>query len=151
MLKLIEYDRSFLDLSWIWLNDPEIKKMTMTPSFTKEQQDEFFNTLKQRDDYIIYGVVYGDEKIGVAGIKNIHNTEAEYWGYIGEKKFWGMKLGEVIIDKMLEVANVKSIERLTLKVVESNKRAIALYHKKGFVVYDYKCGIFYMERRVLAL
>ena len=38
MLSLVEYTEEFLELSWLWLSDPEIKELTMTPDFTKKEQ-----------------------------------------------------------------------------------------------------------------
>ena len=38
----VEYTEEFLDLSWEWLNDPEIKLLTMTPDFSREDQRAFF-------------------------------------------------------------------------------------------------------------
>ncbi|EIZ9628650.1 GNAT family N-acetyltransferase, partial [Cronobacter sakazakii] len=79
-ITLTSYDREFLDLSWIWLQDPEIKKLTLTSDFTREQQLQFFHSLKERKDYLIFGIQLGTRKIGVAGLKNIKNDIAEYWG-----------------------------------------------------------------------
>lgn len=95
-ITLTSYDREFLDLSWIWLQDPEIKKLTLTSDFTREQQLQFFHSLKERKDYLIFGIQLGTRKIGVAGLKNIKNDIAEYWGYIGEKDLWVKELAKLL-------------------------------------------------------
>src|SRR5690554_613069 len=64
-----EYDRIMLEKSWEWLNDPEIKQLTLTPEMKKESQDEWFQNLRNRKDYFIVGVWRNDKPIGVVGIK----------------------------------------------------------------------------------
>lgn len=46
----VEYSIEFLELSWEWLNDSEIKSLTMTPDFTREEQIVFFRKLPFRQD-----------------------------------------------------------------------------------------------------
>lgn len=46
-LEFREYDRATLECSYSWLNDPEIKFLTMTPDFTKESQENWFVSLKK--------------------------------------------------------------------------------------------------------
>ncbi|EKO3750233.1 hypothetical protein P0F16_002868 [Vibrio metschnikovii] len=67
------YTRKYLDKSWDWLTDPEIKKMTNTPDFTREEQELFFLSLP-RENYKIWGLKYDDLEIGVVGLKNINDT-----------------------------------------------------------------------------
>ena len=88
-IKFVKYNEHFLNKSWDWLNDPEIKKLTLTSDFTKKQQQVFFKSIPTRTDFKIWGVKCGDESIGVVGLKNITSHDAEYFGYIGEKNYWG--------------------------------------------------------------
>ncbi|MCW2473042.1 MULTISPECIES: GNAT family N-acetyltransferase [unclassified Symbiopectobacterium] len=144
MLSLVKYDDEFLELSWFWLNDLEIKNLTMTPDFTREQQKNFYNTLGARGDYKIYGVVYDGHKIGAAGIKNIEGTTGEYWGYIGDKSYWGRGIGTTLIKEIIQVAQRDGMKKLTLKVFSTNQRAFFLYKKCGFVVDGLDNGIYKM-------
>ncbi|EKS1846393.1 GNAT family N-acetyltransferase [Cronobacter muytjensii] len=145
-ITLTSYDREFLELSWIWLQDPEIKKLTLTSDFTREQQMAFFNSLHDRKDYLIYGVQLGTKKIGVAGLKNIKNDVAEYWGYIGEKDLWGKGIGKFVIEEIERIANNFGIKKLYLKVSEFNPRAIKAYHKSGFVISNSQNNVIFMEK-----
>ncbi|WP_105720616.1 GNAT family N-acetyltransferase [Cronobacter dublinensis] len=145
-ITLTSYDREFLELSWIWLQDPEIKKLTLTSDFTREQQRAFFNSLNDRKDYLIYGIQLGTKKIGVAGLKNIKNDVAEYWGYIGEKDLWGKGIGKFVIEEIERIANNLGIEKLYLKVSEFNPRAIKAYHKSGFVISNSQNNVIFMEK-----
>lgn len=133
--KLEEYTAQYLDRSWVWLNDPEIKHLTMTPDFTKEAQQAFFASLKNRTNYWIWGVALeGHGPIGAAGLKNAEGHSVEYWGYIGEKKWWGQGLGQKLMSAVIEEAAKLGFRSIRLKVRKDNSRAIALYKRQGFVL-----------------
>ncbi|OCL85606.1 GNAT family N-acetyltransferase [Arcobacter porcinus] len=133
MFEIVEYTKEFLPLSWKWLNDKEIKNLTMTPDFSKEDQNIFFNSLESRQNYKIFGIEFNGLKIGACGLKNIENTKAEYWGYIGEKEYWGRGFGKLILKEMINLATKEQISIIYLKVGKNNQRAIKLYEKFGFV------------------
>lgn len=146
MLKFVEYDESFLALSWLWLKDPEICALTMTPEFTKDEQLIFFRNLANRSDYFIRGIIYQNVKIGVAGIKNINQGKGEYWGYIGEKKYWGQGLGKKIMEKIISEARALGLKQLYLQVNSNNQRAINLYKREGFKFSSVDDQLIKMER-----
>ncbi len=133
MLEIVKYTEEFLPLSWKWLNDSEIKKLTMTSDFSKEDQINFFNSLSSRKNYKIFGIEFDGIKIGACGLKNIEQNRSEYWGYIGEKEYWGKGLGKEILTKMINLAINEKISSVYLKVEKNNYRAIKLYEKFGFV------------------
>src|ERR1051325_3293583 len=91
------FDERFLEKSWHWLQDPEIKKLTMTPDFTREEQRRWFEQLPRMTDYRIWGGVCDGEPVGAVGLKQITAGDAEYWGYLGEKKFWGQGIGMAML------------------------------------------------------
>lgn len=131
-IDFVEYTKDFLDLSWEWLNDPEIKVLTMTPDFTMEEQDIFFNNLPRRTDYKISGILINGAKAGACGLKNIKDREAELWCYIGLKQYWGAGLSRFIIEHIQAESNMLNISCLYLKVSRLNIRAIKVYEKNGF-------------------
>ncbi len=133
MLEIVKYTEEFLPLSWKWLNDSEMKNLTMTPDFSKEDQINFFNSLSSRKNYKIFGIEFDGIKIGACGLKNIEQNRSEYWGYIGEKEYWGKGLGKEILTKMINLAINEKISSVYLKVEKNNYRAIKLYEKFGFV------------------
>src|ERR1044071_4858744 len=55
-LQFVNYDARFLELSWEWLTNPEVKQLAMTPDFTREGQAQWFATLPNRTDYAIWGL-----------------------------------------------------------------------------------------------
>lgn len=134
-IRLVEYDRSYLDHSWHWLRDPEIKRLTMAGDFTRDDQLAFFETLEGRDDYKIWGVEALDgTPIGAAGIKKIADGSGEFWCYIGERDWWGRRVGGEILDLCEQKARELSIDRLSMVAAIDNDRSIGLYKKMGFAL-----------------
>lgn len=133
-LLFVDYSTIYLENSWEWLNDFEIKNLTNTPNFSKEDQLSFYNLLPQKKDYYIRGIELDNKPIGVCGLKKITSEDAEYWGYIGVKEYWGKGIGKFIINYLIGIAKEKSLKSIYLHVVESNIRAIKLYVKIGFEV-----------------
>jgi RimJ/RimL family protein N-acetyltransferase len=134
MIALVDYDLVFLEKSWFWLNDPEIKSLTMTPSFTKKDQQVFFESLPDKKDYWIKGVTYNNVPVGAMGLKHITKKDAEYWGYIGEKEYWGKGIGSFMLDQAINKAVEQELENIHLRVTKNNKKARDLYIHKGFKV-----------------
>ncbi len=59
------------------------------------------------------------------------------------KDFLGMKVGQILFEKAVHVANERKANYVWLGVWEENKRAINFYEKNGFVVFgkhDFKLG-----------
>lgn len=83
-------------------------------------------------DYKIWGVAYNHIPVGVCGLKNINEQQAEYWGYIGEMDYWGKGIGSKMMEFMEEKARDLKLKTLVLKVAATNKRAIRLYEKAKF-------------------
>jgi len=52
------------------------------------------------------------------------------------KEFHGKKVGQILLDKALELAKEKNVENVWLGVWEENPRAIRFYKKNGFVEFD---------------
>ncbi|WP_299987949.1 GNAT family N-acetyltransferase [uncultured Pontibacter sp.] len=135
-MQFVDYDKRYLDLSWNWLRDQEIKRLTMTPKFTREEQLSFFSRLSARKDYFIKGIEYEGVPVGVCGLKNIDSSSGEYWGYIGEKEYWGKGLGKIIIDFIVNHGRNLGLKKVWLKVDSENQRAIRSYEKYGFTMID---------------
>ena len=144
-VELAEYDAAFLEHSWRWLNDPVIKKLTMTPDFSREGQQQWFQSLPGKTDYLIFGITLAKRPIGACGLKNITASDAEYWGYIGESEFWGMGLGRQLLSAMFDLGRRRGLVSLWLKVAADNRRAIRLYEHCGFVAVSAQEGVLVMS------
>ncbi len=131
-IEFVPYDAVFLSLSWGWLNDPEIKALTMTPDFSRADQRGWYDSLPERDDYLIWGVLYEAGPVGVCGLKGIADGAGEYWGYIGDKTCWGKGIGRRMVGFIEEEARRLGLNRVWLRVWDCNPRARALYEKLGY-------------------
>lgn len=131
---LVDYSLVFLDRSWEWLNDPEIKALTMTPDFSKNDQMAFFKSLPSKKDYWIKGIMEDGIPIGAMGLKHITQQQAEYWGYIGDKNYWGKGIGSFMMEEAINKAAALGLKQIYLHVDKQNARAKQLYVKKGFVL-----------------
>lgn len=147
-LVIKKYTEEFLELSWAWLNDEEIKSLTNTPPITREGQKSWFDGLKDRRDYLVWGLEYNGEKIGACGLKNLTGTDCEYWGYIGEKKYWGLGLGRQMMTLMEEQARQRGLHSIWLKVLENNQRALRLYNKTGYVEEGKRDGLLVLRKQI---
>lgn len=147
-LRRVPYDGHFLELSWRWLNNPEIKYLTDTPTFSQQQQHAWFAGLSQRTDYLIWGVELHGEQIGVFGIKHITLEDAEYWGYIGERKYWGRGIGQWMIRMSEAEARRRGIQRLYLRVIRDNERARKAYERAGYNVREVQGERIIMEKHL---
>ena len=144
-LTFTRFDERFLEKSWHWLQDPELKRLTMTPDFNREQQRRWFSHLPQAKDYLIWGLLCDDTPIGALGLKHITKETAEYWGYIGERDYWGSGLGSQMMRFALGEAKRLELRGLYLVVHRENPRAIALYQKHGFQPVAENAGVLRMQ------
>lgn len=147
-IELVPYDEHFLERSWLWLSDPETKRLTNTPDFTKSQQEAWFGSLSGKEDYQVWGISCGGRKIGAAGLKKIRDGSAEYFVYIGDKDYWGRGLGGQIMRQILDRALELGLSHIYLNVVTENERAIRSYEKAGFSRTGEKDGQVQMSRTI---
>jgi RimJ/RimL family protein N-acetyltransferase len=143
-LRFESFDERFCEKSWEWLNDPEIKRLTMTPDFTREDQKRWFANLPQAPDYKVWGLSFDGVPIGALGLKKITLSDAEYLGYIGERRFWGLGLGREMMRFALDQARALGLREVFLRVRRDNTRAIALYVKSGFQTRQETCDVLVM-------
>jgi len=141
-----EFSDIYLEYSWRWLNDPEIKLLTRVSDFSRIDQKEWYNSLIKRDDYLIWGIEVDSKPIGSCGLKGISDTECEYWGYIGEKDYWGKGIGKLLVAFAENIAIEKNIPSIWLKVSRMNLRALGLYKNRGYVIESEKNGLIKMRK-----
>ncbi len=145
MTKFTKFNRKYLDLSWNWINDPELRDMISSKTITREEQLIWFNSIRKLSNYLIWGIETDGNPIGVCGLKNISKVDAEYWGYIGEKDYWGKGIGSVILEFLTAYACNKNLKSIYLYVTNTNGRAKKLYEKHGFSVEEIKEDIIKMR------
>jgi RimJ/RimL family protein N-acetyltransferase len=145
-VQAVRFDERFLEASSKWLQDDEIRRLTLSSHFSKERQLAWYAGLAERADYLIWGIEHSGEPIGVFGLKNLDGRSAEYWGYIGNKAYWGRGIGRWMIKKAIYYARNRGLTRLYLKVSRENTRAVRLYLGAGFIVYAIEGALYFMER-----
>jgi len=128
----VPYDERLLAKSWEWLRDPEIKLLTDTPDFTPAAQRAWFDSLAHRKDYLVWGIEVDGMPVGAFGLKHVTSDDAEYWGYLGERTFWGQGIGQWMLERARVEARRLGLRRLHLRVLRENTRAIAAYRRFGF-------------------
>lgn len=133
-IDFVDFNEIILNKSFEWLQDSELCKLIDAAPISREKQIEWYNGLKTKTDYYIKGVLLDSKPIGAVGIKHIHYPKGEYWGYIGEKQYWGKGIGkEMILRMILDARNLFDLSKLYLRVDEDNIRAIRLYNSMGFI------------------
>ncbi|MGN6617592.1 MAG: GNAT family N-acetyltransferase [Ilyomonas sp.] len=149
-LELGIFDEEVLDLSFNWLNDKEVKFLTRTPELSRETQKNWFKTLSHRNDYLVKTLKADNVAIGVVGLKKIdHNkSEAEYFGYIGNKAYWGKGVGQWMLAEAINVAKNMQLAKLYLNVITENYIAVNLYFKMGFKITRYTSDSYLMEKNL---
>ncbi|MBJ6108296.1 GNAT family N-acetyltransferase [Hymenobacter sp. BT523] len=131
-LRIDKFDEHVLDLSFYWVNDPEIRTLIDGQHVDKAEQLRWFSTLGQRTDVLIRSIWHGNVAIGVMGLKHITSDDAEYWGYLGNKDYWGRQIGLWMIAEAVRLAQERGLRRIYLRVLPDNERAVRLYRKTGF-------------------
>ena len=147
-VQCVEFSRVFLEKSYHWLHDPVIAHLTLTAPFSREDQERFFAALPDRKGYQVYGIQADQKPVGACGLKHITTDSAEYWGYIGERQYWGQGIGQFMWDEMLCQARKMNISTLWLLVGKDNPVAQAMYKKNQFLVIEEQAKVLRMERPV---
>ena len=133
-ISFVTFNELFLEMSYRWLQDNELLYLIDGTPITKDQQLLWFEKLSILNDYEIYGVMGNGIPIGVCGLKHITKYDGEYFGYIGEKDYWGIGIGKYLIEYIEKIAKIKQLESIYLKVREDNVRAIKLYKKMNYQI-----------------
>lgn len=148
-VKLVKFTVSFLQLSWEWFNDEELRYLTNTPVFTRDDQILWFNKISSMQNYRIWGIRADHVPVGACGIRNIENNEGEYWGYIGIKELRGKGIGSQVMILVEKEALKLKLKKLWLKVLPDNSAAITLYKKSGYTTADMKDNLLVMSKGLL--
>lgn len=136
MIELVTFDEQFLDLSYVWLTDKELIELVDGPKkITRRDQILWFEQLQLDQTYKIWGIKFDGSPIGACGIKHIDYSKltGEYWGYIGDKSYWGGK-GHDLMQLTYSKAYNLGLKSIYLNVLKTNKRALQLYISEGFSI-----------------
>jgi RimJ/RimL family protein N-acetyltransferase len=125
-----------------WINDPEVREgLTMYLPISMEQEKKWFESILEMhpDEHPLAIEVRDGEgwkHIGNIGLIEINRRtrSAEVGIMIGEKSEWNKGYGTEAMELMLQHGfNTINLNRVSLRVHETNPRAIRAYEKAGFV------------------
>ncbi|HED0575927.1 TPA: UDP-4-amino-4,6-dideoxy-N-acetyl-beta-L-altrosamine N-acetyltransferase [Campylobacter jejuni] len=148
MIKLknfIELNSQEIDLIFKWRNDIYISQFMKTKQIDFEEHLRFIKSLHQ-DSSKKYFLVFQDEQIiGVIDFINIAAKSCEF-GLYAKPNLKGV--GQILMDEIKRYAfeNLK-VQKLKACVFKQNQRALNLYLKNNFYIYDEDEEMFYLELR----
>jgi RimJ/RimL family protein N-acetyltransferase len=148
-LQLVKFNEYFLESSWNWFLDAELRLLTDTAEFSKEEQLNWFKSLNRKSNYFIWGMLFENHPIGACGIKNCNKIEGEFWGYIGEKSYWGKGIGSLMLYEVEKKAEQIGLDWLDLQVLKVNTKAKRLYDKNGYKIEKEDNNFFYMRKKLI--
>jgi RimJ/RimL family protein N-acetyltransferase len=141
-IRLRALEREDLKLLAGWLNDPEVRKnLSMYNPISMGQEEIWYeNMLKQPSDEQPLAIEVPEEEgwrlIGDISLMHLNwrVRDAELGLYIGEKSFWNRGFGRKAIRLLLRHAfQTMNLNRVYLRVNETNLRGIRSYEKAGFM------------------
>lgn len=142
-LRLRAIEQSDLPQFVKWLNDPEVIEhlLMVTPLSMAQEEQWFENLLKKPAEECPLGIEIPDERgwllIGNLAFMNLdwRNRQAEVGIFIGNKQYWGRGFGRDALRLMLRHGfNHLNLNRIYLRVNETNLRGIKSYENAGFVL-----------------
>ncbi|QKG30147.1 UDP-4-amino-4,6-dideoxy-N-acetyl-beta-L-altrosamine N-acetyltransferase [Campylobacter sp. RM16187] len=117
-----------------WRNDERVAKFMRSKNIALNEHLKFIDSLKSASDKLYFLVEENGEFIGVIDFININDNECEFGLYANPNlKNQGSKLMRIIIDYAFYELKVS---RLNSCAYNFNEKAIALYEKFGFEIYD---------------
>jgi RimJ/RimL family protein N-acetyltransferase len=139
-------ERSDLPTFVRWINDPEVTAgLGMYRPFSLAEEDGWFERMLARppDEHVMViearATDKGDEEswklIGTCGFAPIdwRNRAAEFGINIGEKGYWNQGYGTEAVRLLCQHGfETLNLNRILLRVLETNPRAIHAYEKAGF-------------------
>ena len=125
-----------------WFDDPEVRAgIQLFMPLSLDEEEQWYEAMLKRDPIehtLSIDVHKGDEwiHIGGCGLMDFepHSRRMELGITIGEKSAWDQGLGTDTVRTLLRHAfDTLNLNRVVLRVFETNLRAIQVYKKIGFV------------------
>ncbi len=120
-------------------NDEHQMQKYIAEKLSKEKlQDELSNEHSEFYFAKVEHQIIGYLKLNIAEgqTEKLGNRSMEVERIYVLQKYQGLKAGQALLNKSIELAKEKRLEFIWLGVWENNKKAIRFYEKNGFVVFD---------------
>lgn len=108
-------------------------------TITEEKEREMLADMEHAPKALMLGAFIDGKLVGIGNFRPVHpGDRARHRAGVGIsilKSHWGMGVGTVMMQAMIEAAKTTALEQLELDVVSTNETAICLYKKVGFTEY----------------
>lgn len=119
-----------------WRNDPEVFKYTgsvYTHTITLENEIEWINRVIGNADEYRCAIIADGKYVGNIYLTGIHDGQAEYHIFIGDKSFWGKGVAKMASQLILKYGFENlHLTQINLSVRPHNTAALRLYQNLGF-------------------
>jgi RimJ/RimL family protein N-acetyltransferase len=119
-----------------WLNDPQVLEYFGTYSpLSLPQEEKWYEEMLQDRSSCVFAIEFGGQHVGSAGLGAIdgRRASAEVGLFIGRPEMWGQGLGFDVLQTLLRFGFAQmNLNRVCLRVLAGNERAVHLYEKLGF-------------------
>lgn len=138
-------------VSYKWRNTAELWKYTrfnVSEPVTLEKELQWIHYVLSQKDQLRFAICLSEthEYIGNVQLLKLTNLDAEFHLFIGNQEFWGMGLGKIATQLMLEYAfSILNLKKIWLEVHADNLAAAAIYKKHGFVFKNKNSPFLLME------
>lgn len=95
----------------------------------------FIQNINQHPTQVMILAILDSKIVGIANVGLKTRLKVRHRATLGisvQKQYWGLGIGSLLMDHLIDLAKAMGAERLELEVIEGNERAISLYQKKGF-------------------
>ena len=138
-LSLNHCTQNYLD----WMNDNDVVKyLESGGDYTFKKLENFLNE-QEHKNILFWAIHIKESKKHIGNIKidpiDCNKKSAEYGILMGDKKNWGKGYGNEASRRILKYCfEDLKLNEITLGVIKDNDRAVRLYKKMGFSIYNNK-------------
>ncbi len=140
MIKLRSIRESDSEKLFAWINDEELVRFSYYFRPVSEMEHKkWFYSIFDRTDQVLFGVEDSEKTllIGTCGLFGLDyiSRRAEMRIKLGDKAYWGSGAGTEAVVQLVEFGfKDLNLNRIWLKVMGDNDRALKSYQKAGFKV-----------------
>lgn len=135
-IELVDMTQNDIELVRQWRNNPDVAKYMYTDEhITEDQQQKWFDRVKDDPTCKYWMIRYNNVLIGVASLTGItRHLSSCYWAfYLGDISNQGAGIGSKIEFNVLEyVFNELKLNKLRCEVIAFNDKVTAMHEKFGF-------------------
>ncbi|WP_038815985.1 UDP-4-amino-4,6-dideoxy-N-acetyl-beta-L-altrosamine N-acetyltransferase [Campylobacter jejuni] len=138
-----ELNSQEIELIFKWRNHPDINQFMKTKHIDLEEHLKFIKNLYQDSSKQYFLVFQDGQIIGVIDFVNITSNACEF-GLYAKPNLKGV--GQILMDEIKKYAfEILKIKSLKACVFKQNQRALNLYLKNNFYIYNKDENMFYLE------